>query len=294
MKKSKRLISFLRICGRSFLALCITVAAASVVSVMSVQAAEVTQENFDYEWYLEQHPDLGAVIPAGDTSLIWNFYQTTGKMAGWGGRVAPQFLMTQAEFDYIRYANENPDLMAVFGLDQAALYQHYCMNGRAEGRKGYSTRENTNARLKIYELADTVTAGCGTSREKVQAVHDWMVKNIAYDYDNYVLRNIPRSSYGVEGAILHGKAVCQGYAEAFSCFMDALGIECEMIRGTANNGNGIWAGHAWNKVELDGVWYYIDVTWDDPLPDRGDQVYWYKYYLITDPTFGGDHQPAEK
>ena len=58
-----------------------------------------------------------------------------------------------------------------------------------------------------------------------KVVHDWLVKNTAYDYDNYVLRTIPQRSYGMEGVMLYGKAVCQGYAEAFSYFMDTLGIE---------------------------------------------------------------------
>lgn len=253
----------------------------------------ITKENFDYEWYLEKHPDLAAVVDATNKDSIWDFYLNIGKPAGWNGRVAEEYLIKESEFDYVRYANENPDLAAAFGVDRSTLYQHYVSYGIAEGRKGYSTNEETNAKRQIYTLADTITAGCASDREKVKAIHDWLVKNVAYDYDNYVARTIPRSSYGIAGPILYGKSVCQGYAETFEYFMDVLGIECEMVTGTANNGNGTWAGHAWNKVKLDGNWLYIDVTWDDPLPDRGANVYWYKYYLVTDPTFGGDHRPGK-
>ena len=80
---------------------------------------------------------------------------------------------------------------------------------------------------------------------------------------------------------------------AIACYSGGIysgkGHVCVLER---NNGNGTWAGHAWNKVKLDGNWLYIDVTWDDPLPDRGAYVYWYDYYLVTDPTFGGDHRPS--
>lgn len=265
-----------------------------IVSFMfSVNASAkdvITKENFDYPWYLERHPELAAVVDGNDREAVWSFYQNIGNPAGWNGRVAEAYILNEANFDYLRYANENPDVMAVFGLDKAALYQHYQLLGCAEGRKGYSTEEETNTKLKIYAIADYLTADCVTDQERVKVVHDWLVKNVVYDYDNYVLRTIPESSYGMEGAILYGKAVCQGYAEAFAYFMDVLGIECEMVTGTANNGNGLWIGHAWNKVRLDGNWYYIDVTWDDPLPDRGANVYWYQYYLVTDPTFGGDHR----
>lgn len=251
----------------------------------------ITRENFDYQWYLEKHPELAAIIDGNDKEAVWDFYQNIGEPGGWNGRVAKEYLLNESNFDYLRYANENPDVVAVFGLDKAALYQHYKLIGIVEGRKGYSIKEETNAKLQIYEIADSITIGCVTNQERIKVVHDWLVKNVAYDYDNYVLRTIPERSYGMEGPILYGKAVCQGYAEAFSYFMDVLGIECEMVTGTANNGNGLWIGHAWNKVNVDGNWYYIDVTWDDPLPDRGASVYWYKYYMVTDPTFGGDHRP---
>ena len=250
----------------------------------------ITKENFDYEWYLKKYPNLTTVIDTNDEDAIWSFYQNIGKAAGWNGRAAEEYLLNETNFDYARYANDYPDLMAAYGLDKVALYQHYRMIGVEEGRKGYAINEETNAKLQIYILADNITAGYSSDLEKIKAVHDWLVKNVAYDYENYVLRAIPDHSYGMEGAVLHGKAVCQGYAEAFSYFMYVLGIECEMVTGTANNGNGLWIGHAWNRVKIDGNWYYIDVTWDDPLPDRGDNVYWYKYYLVTDPDFGGDHR----
>lgn len=46
---------------------------------------QLTKENFDYEWYLVQHPDVAAAIGA-DKDAIWNFYETIGKPAGWLGR----------------------------------------------------------------------------------------------------------------------------------------------------------------------------------------------------------------
>jgi transglutaminase/protease-like cytokinesis protein 3 len=75
--------------------------------------------------------------------------------------------------------------------------------------------------------------------------------------------------------------------------MDALGIGCRTVIGEIYDEQSGWIAHAWNTVRLDGVWYYIDVTWDDPVPDRGNSVHWYKYYLTTDSTFGGDHRQTE-
>lgn len=44
--------------------------------------------------------------------------------------------------------------------------------------------------------------------------------------------------------------------------MDLLDIECVTVEGTAYNGT---EDHAWNMVRLDGDWYCVDVTWDDPV-----------------------------
>lgn len=251
----------------------------------------LTKENFDYRWYLEQHPDLAAVMNLEDSAAVWDFYQNIGLPSGWNGRVAPEHLIQAADFDYMRYAAENPDAAAAFGTDAAALYHHYKTSGIAEGRKGSSTSEEVNAALAIYRIADELAAGCISEEEKVKAAHDWLVCNTAYDYDNYVRGAIPYSSYHAAGPVLYQKAVCQGYAEAFQVFMDAMGIEGNVIFGTADNGSGVWSGHAWNKVKADGSWYYVDTTWDDPVPDRVGRVYWYRYYLTADKTFGGDHRP---
>ena len=53
--------------------------------------------------------------------------------------------------------------------------------------------------------------------------------------------------------------VCEGYSEAFQLLCQREGIPCITVVGTANGG-----GHAWNYVQMeDGVWYAVDLTWDD-------------------------------
>ncbi len=112
--------------------------------------------------------------------------------------------------------------------------------------------------------------------EKVRAVHNWMIRNISYDYKNYLKRTLPYKVYTVEGALLDKKCVCQGYALAFKKMMDEYGVACVVVTGTANGG-----GHAWNMVKIGGKWYHIDVTWDDPITDGtdGNTQIFYTYFL---------------
>lgn len=60
---------------------------------------------------------------------------------------------------------------------------------------------------------------------------------------------------------VHGP-VCQSYAFAFKVLCDAAGIPCVVTSGMA--GGTYYGGHAWNRAEVFGTWYNVDVTWDDP------------------------------
>lgn len=270
---------------------------AAVILIMmfpmaDVQAAQtLTEENFDYDWYLEQHPDLAAIIPASDHAAIWQFYQTVGEPAGWRGRRTKMSYLTKYEFDYDTFLNQNPDVYAAFGTDYDKVYEWYFNIGIYEGRPAQAKSEETNAHMEIYDIAAQITNDNMSTREKVKAVHDWLCIHVAYDYDNYLNGTIPRSSYSIAGPIYYGKSVCQGYADTFQAFMEVLGIESEVISGTATNSSGHTGGHAWNKVKVDGTWYWIDVTWDDPTPDRPGIVYRYNYFLISEEQMNRNHTP---
>lgn len=126
--------------------------------------------------------------------------------------------------------------------------------------------------------------------DKVKAVHDYIVLNCEYDYENYVNDTIPQDSYSPRGVLINKKAVCEGYAAAFKAFMDELSIPCKLVSGKASS-NGDFIGrvnHAWNRVEVGGVWYQIDVTWDDPVPDQKRKVR-YKYFLLSDEEMNKTH-----
>ena len=58
--------------------------------------------------------------------------------------------------------------------------------------------------------------------------------------------------------------MCAGYAKAYQLILNRMGIECGYITGNAVN-DMVSGPHAWNYVRLDGNYYQVDVTWDDPL-----------------------------
>ncbi len=98
------------------------------------------------------------------------------------------------------------------------------------------------------------------------ALHDWMIDHMEYDtatLEGYGGFPDPDND-NPYGALVNGRGICEGYTRSFQLLMDIAGIECISVFGTSNNGIEI-GEHAWNQVLLDGEWYVVDVTWDDPL-----------------------------
>lgn len=129
---------------------------------------------------------------------------------------------------------------------------------------------------KLYDKVKDILAQIikpGMSEYEMElAIHDYIVKNCKYGY----VETSKDYAYRAYGALVQRTAVCNGYAEAMALLMTCVGIENQIITGTADG-----ELHAWNQVCLDGNWYQVDATWDDPLPDRGTFA-GHGYFNVTD------------
>lgn len=124
-------------------------------------------------------------------------------------------------------------------------------------------------------VKDNVKSGM-SDFEKAKALHDYLILNCAYDYDNYLNNTIPDESYSGYGALVKHTAVCSGYASAYASLLKAAGIPAYWVSGKVTSG-----GHAWNIIQIDGEWYHVDTTWDDPVPDVKGRLC-YTYFLRSD------------
>ena len=105
-----------------------------------------------------------------------------------------------------------------------------------------------------------------TQWEMALAVHDYLIVNS--QYDETLEKN---TNYDL---LVNGTAVCSGYAMAYLDIMTRLGIECRFVESQAMT-------HAWNMVNIDGNWYHVDLTHDDPTPDSYGYVS-HDHFLKTD------------
>ena len=115
-----------------------------------------------------------------------------------------------------------------------------------------------------YVLSAVAPPGM-TDYERELAVHDYIIETAEYDSNRLSLlpffEENPNNT-NPYGALVDGRAVCEGYSSAFQLLMDMIGVECITVRGESNADRD---PHAWNMVRLDGEWYCVDVTWDDPI-----------------------------
>lgn len=127
--------------------------------------------------------------------------------------------------------------------------------------------------IKMAELIrDTCFAGM-TDWQIALSVHEYITSHVSYD-ETYKLNT------GYD-ALVNRTTACYGYAQLFMDVMNRQGIPCKILT-CENTGDGY--GHAWNAVQLDGQWYHVDATWDDPIPD----IYGYSnhlFFLRTDEQF---------
>ena len=142
---------------------------------------------------------------------------------------------------------------------------------------------------KAQSIIDQIIKVDMTDYQKEKAIHDYIVLNTKYDYENLRNNTIPDDSYRAYGVFMNGIAVCQGYAEAAYLLLNMVGVENQMVYGTADNGGGNGPiSHAWNSVKIDGNYYMLDTTWDDPVPDKEGRVN-YDYFNVTSAHLAKDH-----
>lgn len=201
------------------------------------------------------------------------------------------------------FTHDNPDL---FFLDVNKMYLNiekttkifkttYNVYISAGSGENYLLEEFQNiseieeANLKIERIRDDILANLnGNEYQKVLYIHDCLVDNIEYDttYKG-------KGAYSIYGALIEKKCVCEGYTKAFKYIANAAGIDCEMMQGIAVNSSGQQESHAWNCVKVDGSWYEIDCTWDDPIIIGNGKLSnsaKYKFFLKSRETFEQDHK----
>ncbi|MCC8067462.1 MAG: hypothetical protein LIO94_10255 [Clostridiales bacterium] len=135
--------------------------------------------------------------------------------------------------------------------------------------------ERDAMRSELEAAADTCIAQIpsdASDYEKIKAVYEYIIDTTEYDADS-------TDSQNIQSALLYHTSVCAGYSRAFQYILHRMGLFCTYVTGTIINGG----DHGWNMVRIteaeqseetlagvpavaaDEEYYYVDVTWGDPV-----------------------------
>lgn len=156
-----------------------------------------------------------------------------------------------------------------------------------EGREGTYLLQSMEA---LYGLYNQLVDEDMSDYEKVKAIYEGVMARTEYDYDFYEAGLAGKTPAGSKqvltstwiGLVEGSDMVCAGYADSIAVLLDMAGIPNVQVSGDPGDGS---PGHAWNKVQLDGVWYNLDATWGDTSRTHS------AYFLRSDAAFQRDgHQ----
>lgn len=161
-------------------------------------------------------------------------------------------------------------------------------NGNSYLSDDFSNSEIARNSIEMVEQCkNAIIDGCRDldTVEKIRYVNNYLVDNTEYDM------NAGGNIYNIYGTLIGKRAVCEGYARSCKYILDDLGIPCIIACGIGKNSTGATESHAWNYVQVDGNWYALDVTWNDPIITNGrmTDAIRYEYFLNGANKFFADH-----
>lgn len=143
---------------------------------------------------------------------------------------------------------------------------------------------NIASEMAAREIMGNITPNMD-DYDKLKFIHDYLVLNCENDTES------PYNAT-IYGALVQKKALCEGYAKAFSYLCNLAGIENTIVTGETVTGE-TNVPHMWNMVKLGGNWYHVDVTWDNPddaLHKEYPDVILYQYFMVTDSVIENNHK----
>ncbi len=146
------------------------------------------------------------------------------------------------------------------------------------------TGDELAALARAYEITDEIITGDMTDYEKELAIHDYIVANYQYDVDAVTNTdaNVVRT-HSITGMLLDGKGVCEAYSNTFMLLCRMSGLNCTLASGVLDGSK-----HQWNIIELNGEYYNVDLTSDDPVPDKAGRVR-YNCFNLNDEELAKTH-----
>lgn len=171
---------------------------------------------------------------------------------------------TSSDYDYLKYNIKSIyTRIKGFGNNLKVSYEIVYNESKEETKR---LDKEINRLLKEWNIDEL------SQYDVIKTVHDYIINNASYDKS--------LTKYSAYQNLFDKSSTCQGYASLAYKMLTKANIPTRIITGTADG-----QSHGWNIVELNGKWYNLDLTWDDPLTLDGRDIIVYDYFLKSDEEF---------
>ena len=179
-----------------------------------------------------------------------------------------------------KISNDNPEIMYYKGAEYSfgKLRLIYSKGKEEIQEHKEDIRKIRDEFISNYMLPEM------SEYDKILTIHNYIVNNSRYDDRLFLSGTVPPESYTSYGILSLGLGVCEGYAKAMKYLLDSAGIKSIIVVGESKG-----QSHAWNLVEIEGEYYHIDSTWDDPITKDGSDVLRYNFFNLRDKEIAKTH-----
>ncbi len=137
--------------------------------------------------------------------------------------------------------------------------------------KSYTDNDIRMVKEAVKSIEDKLFDPNLSTEDQIKKIHDYIIDNSKYDSnrtDNNVIEYKSDIAYG---PLIEGYGICGGYSDAMELFLEDLDIKSYKVSSDT---------HVWNAINLYNKWYHLDLTWDDPVTNTGDDIIDKKFFLI--------------
>jgi transglutaminase-like putative cysteine protease len=115
----------------------------------------------------------------------------------------------------------------------------------------------------VYLLAKLLTKDAETDLEKLEIIHDYLIKNLRYDYKK--AEDLEKGYVPVPMVTLEeGKGICYDFAALLGAMLRSVDVPAKLIKGYSAYTP---VYHAWNEVYIDDTWWIVDSSTDSIFYD---------------------------
>ncbi len=212
----------------------LTVIAVTVILILSVSALNTDAYNTVYKGLSESAAEIDLSAYSLTDAELAEIFEAVMQSS-------PELFYVEGGYEY-EYTDAGSSLTVTKMLPKYSL----------------TDAELETAKATYSKFISEITAGIKSTwsdLEKALYIHDQIVLRQSYNTSISDVYNFAKKGYGN----------CTAYSLSFLAACNKVGITCETVSSTSMS-------HMWNMIKLNGKWYHIDVTWDDPVNDLEGRV----------------------